>query len=103
MLLVGLLALAGCGKSGKNPAQAVPGAIDMPKFQQAFASGTPDQQANVTKVMSGVRYRLYPEALAALEKLGSDPAITEPQKQAVSNMVEGIKAAMAKAAAAPPN
>ena len=74
----------------------------MPKFQQAFASGTPDQQANVTKVSSSVRYGLFPDALAALEKLSSDPALTEPQKQAVSNMVEGIKVAIAKAPATPP-
>lgn len=102
ILLIGLLALIGCGKSGSSTAQKVPGTIDMPKFQQAFASGTPDQQANVTKVSSSVRYGLFPDALAALEKLSSDPALTEPQKQAVSNMVEGIKVAIAKAPAAPP-
>jgi hypothetical protein len=102
ILLISLLALIGCGKSGSSTAQRVPGTIDIPKFQQAFAAGTPDQQANVTKVSSSVRYRLYPDALAALEKLSSDPALTEPQKQAVTNMVEGIKAAMAKTPAAPP-
>jgi hypothetical protein len=102
VLLAGVLALVGCGKSGKSTAQSVPGTIDMPKFQQAFASGTRDQQADVTKVSSSVRYGLYPDALAALEKLSSDPALTEPQKQAVTNMVEGIKVTIAKAPAAPP-
>lgn len=101
-LLVGLLALVGCGKSGKSTAQNVPAAMDLPKFQQAFAAGTPDQQASVTKVNSSVRYGLYPDALAALEKLTSDPALTEPQKQAVNNVIQGIKQAMPKAPAAPP-
>jgi hypothetical protein len=102
ILLAGLLALVGCGKSGKSTAQSLPGGIDLPKFQQAFVSATPDQQANVTKVGAGIRYGLFSDALAALEKLGSDTTLTEPQKQAVSNMVEGIKAAMAKAPAAAP-
>lgn len=102
ILLAGVLALVGCGKSGKNTAQSVPGAMDLPKFQQAFASGTPDQQTSVTKVNSSVRYGLYPDALAALDKLTSDPALTEPQKQAVNDMIQGIKQAIAKSPAAPP-
>ena len=102
LLLVGLLALVGCGKSGQSTAQSIPSAMDLPKFQQAFASGTPDQQANATKVTRSIRYNLYPDALAALDKLTSDPALTEPQKQAVSNVLQGIKQAMAKAPAAPP-
>ena len=102
MLLVGLLAFTGCGKSEKSTAQAVPGAIDMPKFQQAFTSGTPEQQANVTRVASGVRYRLYPEALTALEKLDGDSTLTAPQKQAINDLIQAIKQAMAKAPAAPP-
>jgi hypothetical protein len=101
ILLVGVLALAGCGKSGKSSAQGVPAAMDLPKFQQAFASATPEQQVSATKVHASIRYGLYPDALAALAKLDGDATLTGPQKQAVTNMIEGIKQTMAKAPAAP--
>jgi hypothetical protein len=102
LLLVGVLALAGCGKSGNSTPQRVPVAVDIQKFRQVFASPTPDQQASIEKVANSIRYGLYPDALAASEKLGSDPALTEPQKQAVTSMIEGIKQAMAKSPAVPP-
>ena len=101
LLLAGLLAFVGCGKAAKDTPRNAPGMMDLPKFQQAFVSATPDQQASAVAVGSGVRYGLYPDALAALAKLDSDPALTPPQKEAVSNMVEGVKQAIAKAPAAP--
>jgi hypothetical protein len=48
-----------------------------------------------------VRYSLLPDALASLEKLASDPSLTEPQKKAVSDMIEGVKTALAKTLTAP--
>jgi hypothetical protein len=101
ILLAGVFAFAGCGKSDKSAAQRVPATIDMPKFWQAFASATPDQQDCVAKVDHGVRYNLYPEALAALDKLAGDATLTDLQKQAVTNLSWGIKQALAKSAASP--
>lgn len=101
VLAIGLLAFAGCGKSDKDSAKTGAAKIDLPKFQQTFPSPTPAQQSCLEKVTSGVRYRLYPQALASLETLASDPAITEPQKKAVADLVEGIKQAMASTPAAP--
>jgi hypothetical protein len=101
LLLLGLLAFVGCGRSDKDQAQGIPAAMDISKFQQAFPSPTPEQQANIAKASEGVRYGLYPNALAALDKLAADPALTEPQKKAVSELVEGIKQTMAKAPAPP--
>ena len=101
VLVVGLLAFTGCGKSDKGAAQAIPGTMDLAKFRQAFPSPTPEQQASISKVAEGVRYRLYPDAVAALEKLASDPSLSETQKQAVNGMIEGVKAAMTNAPAAP--
>ena len=77
-------------------------AIDLPKFQQAFPSPTPEQQGTLAKVLEGTRYGLYPQALAALDKLAADPTLTEPQKKAVSDLIAGIKQTMAKAPAPPP-
>jgi len=97
LLLAGLLGLAGCGKSDSVGDRGLPPAMDLAKFQQAFPSPTPEQQSNIAKVSEGVRYGLYPNALAALDKLAADPALTEAQKKAVSDLVAGIKQTMAKA------
>jgi hypothetical protein len=102
ILLAGLLVLVGCGKPAKNPAEGVPGMMDLPKFQQAFVSGTPDQRESATKVAHSVRYGLYPDALAELDKLAGDSTLTEPQKQIVNNMIQGIKQGPAKSPTAPP-
>ena len=101
VLVAGLLVFAGCGKSDKNSAQTGTVRMDLPKFQQAFPSPTPQQEANLSKVASGVRYRLYPDALAALDGLSNDPALTEPQKKAVADMIAGVQQAMTNAPAAP--
>ncbi len=102
ILLAGMLALAGCGKSDQNQAQRVPAMMDLPKFQQAFPSPTPEQQTSLEKVISGVRYRLYPEALAALDKLSADPSLNDAQKKAVNDMIQGIKQTLSPAPASAP-
>jgi hypothetical protein len=71
--------------------------MDLAKFTQAFPSPTPEQQGTLSKVANGVRYRLYPEALTALEALASDTSLTEPQKKAVADMTAGITQAMTNA------
>jgi len=97
LLLAGALALAGCGKSAQSTAQGDTVRMDLAKFTQAFPSPTPEQQGPLAKVASGVRYRLYPEALTALEALASDTSLTEPQKKAVADMTAGITQAMTNA------
>src|ERR1035437_26208 len=101
VLLPGGLALAGCGKPASTQVQGTIAAMDIPKFQQAFPSPTPAQQSSIDKVRMGVRYGTYPDALAAFDKLASDPSLTEPQKKAVSDLIEGVKQTLAKAATTP--
>jgi len=102
VLLAGGLAFAGCGKPASTQVQGTTiAAMDVPKFQQAFPSPTPAQQSSIDKVRMGVRYGTYPDVLAALDKLASDPSLTEPQKKAVSDLIEGVKQTLAKTAAAP--
>jgi hypothetical protein len=96
LLVAGLLGLAGCGKSGDVGDRGLPPAMDLPKFQQAFPSPTPEQKNNIAKVSEGVRYGLYPNALAALDKLAADPALSEAQKKAVGDLAAGIKQTMTK-------
>jgi hypothetical protein len=101
VFVAGLLVLAGCGKSDKNASQAGTGGMDLVKFTQAFPSPTAEQQQELAKVTSGIRYRLYPDAMAALEKLSGDATLTDPQKQAVADLMKGVEKVMTNAPAAP--
>lgn len=101
VLMAGVLALAGCGKSDRGGASSIPAKLDFAKFQQAFPSPTPEQLGNIVKASDAIRHRQYPDALAALEKLAGDPALTEPQKKAVSDLVQGVTQAMTKATTPP--
>ena len=94
LLVAGMLAVAGCGNSNDAGGRAMPQAIDLPKFQQAFPAPTPAQQEIISKISEGVRYGLYPQALAALDKLAADANLTDPQKKALNDLVGGIKQTM---------
>ena len=101
IVVAGLLAFAGCGKSEKPTTPAGQAGIDIVKFRQAFPNPTPDQQQCIAKVAQGVRYRLYPNALENLTKLSADASLTDAQKKVVNDMTEGVKQAMANAPATP--
>ena len=96
-----LLAFAGCGKSSKSGAERISASMDVSKFSEAFPTPTPEQQQSITKVSQGVRYRMYPEALAALDQLSADASLTDAQKKAVNDLIEGIKQALTNTPAAP--
>ena len=97
LLLAVALAFVGCGKPAQSPAPGDRVRMDLAKFTQAFPSPTPEQQGALSKVANGVRYRLYPEALTALEGLAGDTSLTEPQKKAVADMIAGITQAVTNA------
>jgi hypothetical protein len=102
VLLASGLALSGCGKPADSAAQSRTAGVDISKFQQAFPSPTPEQQSDIGKAVQGMRYGMFPEVLAALDRLASDASLTEPQKKAVADMIQGVKQTMAKTPAAPP-
>jgi hypothetical protein len=99
ILLVGLLPLAGCGKpkSAANQEQVGAPVMELPKLSEAFVSPTPAQQPIISEAYRSVRYSQYPQALSALDKLASDPTLTEPQKKAVNDLIQSVKQAMAQA------
>jgi hypothetical protein len=101
VLTAGVFALAGCGKSDKGGAQSIPANLDFAKFQQAFPSPTPGQLSNIAAASDAIRHRLYPEALATLQKLAGDSDLTEPQKKAVDDLIQGVTQAMANAPTPP--
>ena len=73
----------------------------LPKFKQAFPSPTPDQQGDFSKAYRAVRYSQYADALPVLDKLASNPSLTEPQKKAVSDLIDAVKQTLAKAPTPP--
>jgi hypothetical protein len=101
LIAAGALALAGCGKSDKAGAQQPSAAMDFTKFRQAFPAPTPEQNQVIAKVSQGIRYRLYPDALAALAQLSGDASLTDAQKKAVSDLAAGLSQMMTNAPAAP--
>ena len=102
LFAAGALTLAGCGKSDKaGAAQQPSAAMDFTKFRQAFPAATPEQQQVIAKVSQGIRYRLYPDALAALAQLSGDASLTDAQKKATSDLAAGLSQMMTNAPAAP--
>jgi hypothetical protein len=101
LFAAGALTLAGCGKSEKAGAQQPSAAMDFTKFRQAFPAPTPEQNQVIAKVSQGIRYRLYPDALAALAQLSGDASLTDAQKKAVSDLAAGLSQMMTNAPAAP--
>ncbi len=94
------LVLPGCGKKGPQSPSAydVSGVkIDVPKFQQAFETAGDDVKAPATEAVSHIRYGQYAEALMSLDKLVNNPALSEPQKKVVNDVIEQLKQVISKA------
>jgi hypothetical protein len=93
ILAAALLAEAGCGQRQKAPQPTIINGVkvDLAKFQQAFTGVGPDLQSSAFKVPMAIRYRQYPEAVAELEKLATNPALTEQQKKVVTEVLGQLK------------
>jgi hypothetical protein len=98
--IVAVLLAAGCKKADNAPPQAGSGqGFDMAKLREAFPSPTPDVNDSLAKLSRDMRYASYDLALQDLAGLASNPALTDPQKQAVSSATDQVKQMQA---AAPP-
>ncbi len=97
VLMAGALAVAGCGKSGKQApaaAQHTPGVVDISALQQAFPDPTPEVQGIIGKIRFNNRYKFFDKTAAELDKLTALPNLTDPQKKAIADVVEQVKAAI---------
>ena len=104
ILLAGVFALAGCGKSqqqqqGPPPMEIRGVKIDVPKLQQAFANEKPELRSVAVDAGSDIRYGKTADALAKLQKLAADPSVTEPTKKVINDVIEQVKQLAAKAPA----
>lgn len=97
LLVVAVIALAGCGKpSQSGPPPGTP-MLDLAKLTEAFQTATPELRSSVDKVRMGIRYSNYPDALVELDKLANDANVTEPQKKVVNDVIEQLKKVLAAA------
>jgi len=102
LLAVGLVAISGCKKAEQVQTPEAYGVkVDLPKLDTVFVGADEQVQASVGSFRRCIRYRQFPQALAELGKLASQPALTEAQKKLVSDLTEQTKEVMAKATAAP--
>ncbi|HEY5914939.1 MAG TPA: hypothetical protein VJA21_30470 [Verrucomicrobiae bacterium] len=107
ILAVGLAGIAGCGKKlpeGNSiaPLEVEGVKVDLPKLQASVdAGGNADLQSGVRGVVMAFRYRQYDKALMEMEKVTTNPALTEEQKKMASDVFEQVKQIAAKAPPAP--
>jgi hypothetical protein len=96
VLMVGVLAFSGCGKSDKSAvATSTVQVLDATKFRPAFESASPEIKAIVNKVMLSIQGSNYDEALAGLDKLAALPDLSDAQKKVVADLSDQLKKKMA--------
>ena len=101
ILTVGVLALAGCGKSEKGPPPRQPGRVDLTQLHEQFPNPTPEVSACLDKARFACRYRTFETAQAELDKLAQMPDLTAPQKKALDEAIEQVKAAISAGTSRP--
>jgi hypothetical protein len=96
VLMAGTLALAGCGKSSKEtaPPPRQPGVVDLGPLQNAFPDANPDVKASLDKLRFAARYGQLEAELVELDKLNGIANLTDPQKKAINDAIEQVKAAI---------
>jgi hypothetical protein len=99
--LAGLL--GGYSKASAPPPETTsPLVINATDFRPAFATASPEIKAQVDQVMMSIQSSVYNEALKGLAKLAANPALTEPQRKAVSDLTDHVKRKMAALSGPPP-
>ena len=103
MVAAGALFVVGCGK-GKTPPPPEYNqvTVNLPKLQQVFADAAPELKQSVTMVQHDLRYSDYPKVLASLDVLLNNPAVTEPQKKVVNEVIDQVKKVISQASPAAP-
>jgi hypothetical protein len=99
ILAVATLALAGCGKSAKDTANASNPMTGVAILQKSFPAPSPQLQASIGKIYTGVRYGEYDLPQAELDNVAADPSLNDAQKKSVGDLTEQLKKTIA---AAPP-
>jgi hypothetical protein len=80
----------GCKKSGAGTAKTPEEASF--ELRMSLQTASPELRELFNKVDQGVRYDRYPEALAALDQMASNPSIKEDQKKLITQLADMLKA-----------
>jgi len=96
LVLAGLVVLAGPGCKKQEVHNAVPTVngvkVDFPKLQHTFAQNTNRElQKTIIQVNTGLRYGKPMDALEAMDKLKSEPNLTDEEKKVVDEVLEQVK------------
>ena len=100
LLAVCLVAVASCKKADQSVApntEFYGVKVDWPKLDTEFANSDREVQASASLAVRHIRYSQFPEALGDLERLSTNPKLTEAQKKAVNDLLEQTKQVIAKA------
>lgn len=71
--------------------------VDLAKLEAALTNADPEAQGSVRLVRRAFLYGQLQQATEQLDKLSSNPNLTQAQKQLVSNVIEQTKQVIAKA------
>jgi len=99
LLAIGLLACGSCKRSNQSvaPNTEYSGVkVDWPRLDTEFASSDQQLQAEAYMAKRHLRYSQFAQALAELDKLSRNPALSESQKKAVNELLEQTKQVIAK-------
>ena len=96
-----LVAFNGCKKAAVS--EPPPGSIqmagvniDLPKLDSEFQNASPDLQSAVTQIKTSFRGGRFVRMITELDKLSSNPSLTESQKKVVNDVIDQMKQLIAK-------
>jgi hypothetical protein len=108
--LAGLLGVTGWGCKRSEPAPRMPKyynvEVNLPKLRKTLEVPGLDVTNQLRQITMRMRYGQMVDAIVMLDKIKDNPAVTDPQKQVIDELIGQIKqAAQAQEAArqAPPH
>lgn len=74
--------------------------IDWPRLDSDFRDSEPGVQGAVASIKRSILYHQFPQAIAALDRLASNPSLSDSQKKTVNDLRDQAQQVMSKAASA---
>jgi hypothetical protein len=70
--------------------------IDWPRLDTEFQNNDPAIQAATASIKRSILYHQFRQAIADLEKLATNPTLTDPQKKTLTDLRDQTQQVMAK-------